>query len=155
MPSKRMRDDFNNEQPSDYMMNKPSSLSEAPMKKRKDIGSFITDATNSITSNALSNMSSSMPKKNFIGVTYHAPSHRFRARIKIDNKTTHLGYFVTEYEAAVAYDRAAWELRGIKAHLNFGSSAINQGMQFDHTLPIRDRCVAAAKSAAGVVAPIA
>jgi len=88
------------------------------------------------------------PKKSFIGVTYHAPSKRYRARIKIDNKTTHLGYFLTEYEAAIAYDRAAWELRGTKAHLNFDSSA---GISFGNpNLPIRERCITAAKSAAGV-----
>jgi len=91
----------------------------------------------------------SKPKKNFIGVTYHAPSNRFRARIKIENKTTHLGYFTTEYEAAVAYDRAAWELRGTKAHLNFDFPT---EMSFaNQSLPIRERCIAAAKSAAGIV----
>jgi len=123
----------------DQIASKVSSMSgnEMPVKKRKEkVEAPIQDKE-------------FKPKKNYIGVTYHAPSNRYRARIKIDNKTTHLGYFLTEYEAAVAYDRAAWELRGTKAHLNFDSSA---GNSFAYpNLPIRERCIAAAKSAAGIV----
>lgn len=122
----------------DQLATKADSDNQAPMMKKKKEKAFIA-------------VQPEPTLKHFVGVTYHAPSNRFRARIKIDNKTTHLGYFKTELEAAVAYDRAAWELRGAKAHLNFDVSNV-AGFNFaaNPNLPLRERCVSAAKSATGI-----
>jgi AP2 domain. len=44
---------------------------------------------------------------------------KWRARIDVNHKQVFLGYFLTEEEAAYAYDKAAKELHGEFARLNF------------------------------------
>ena len=53
------------------------------------------------------------------GVSWHKKTNKWRTQITINGKCKHLGYFVSEEEAARAYDRAALELYGIYANLNF------------------------------------
>lgn len=136
---KRVRDFTDNIYSFDNIASKVSSITESSSstKKQKKQESDHVDFTTK--------------EKNYVGVTYHAPSNRYRARIKIDNKTTHLGYFDTDIEAAIAYDRAAWELRGAKAHLNF-SATVASVCKFDPNanISVRDRCVLAAKTATGM-----
>jgi hypothetical protein len=45
--------------------------------------------------------------------------HRFRARITIEHEEKHLGYFASAIDAAEAYDKAAHQLFGEFAWLNF------------------------------------
>lgn len=51
------------------------------------------------------------------------PYNRWQGQIQVSGKRTHLGYFATEEQAAVAYDKAALVLWGEYAHLNFPRAA--------------------------------
>lgn len=63
----------------------------------------------------------SRPKNNtsgFKGVHWHKTNKRWTAKITIEGKNKHLGYFKDKVEAAKAYDKAALELFGKFASLN-------------------------------------
>jgi len=59
----------------------------------------------------------------FKGVTRIKQTGKWRVRVKVDGRSTHLGYFTDEIEAARAYDRAARELHGEFARTNFHEDA--------------------------------
>ena len=52
------------------------------------------------------------------GVYWHKPNKKWYAQIQINEEQKHLGYFITEIEAAHAYDHAAIEAFGKFARLN-------------------------------------
>lgn len=58
----------------------------------------------------------------FKGVTLTRSTRRWRALIVVDGRREHLGYFDDAAEAARAYDRAALDLFGEFARLNFPES---------------------------------
>ena len=51
------------------------------------------------------------------GISYHKPTNKWRARININGKTTYLGYYNNEIEAAKSYEKKAIELYGEYAHV--------------------------------------
>jgi len=53
------------------------------------------------------------------GVSWNKRAKKWQAYIKVNGKTIHLGYFIEEFEAAIAYDKAAKEYFGEFARLNF------------------------------------
>lgn len=53
------------------------------------------------------------------GVDWHKASRKWRARVKVDRKSKHIGCYSTAEEAARAYDVAARELHGGYASVNF------------------------------------
>jgi hypothetical protein len=53
------------------------------------------------------------------GISYNKKVNKWMARIRIDKKLLHLGYFLDEIEAAMAYDEAALKYFGEFANLNF------------------------------------
>lgn len=57
----------------------------------------------------------------FKGVSFykHAKVRRWRAQISINGVNTYVGTYVYQLEAALAYDDAAYKLRGEYAYLNF------------------------------------
>lgn len=54
------------------------------------------------------------------GVSYFKRDNNYRARIKVNYKQIHLGYFNNKTDAAKAYDVAAKKYHGEFAKLNFG-----------------------------------
>jgi len=57
------------------------------------------------------------------GVYFNKPRKKFVARICINGKTTHIGVFTDQIDAAKAYDKKAKELFGEFAYLNFPEDA--------------------------------
>jgi hypothetical protein len=57
------------------------------------------------------------------GVRWVEPNHKWRVNLIVNGKLRHIGYYTDEIEAARAYDRAALELLGHKAKLNFPESS--------------------------------
>jgi len=55
----------------------------------------------------------------FKGVCWYKQTNRWLSRIYLNGKAKHLGYFMTEEEAAFAYDMAAKKLFGEFARINF------------------------------------
>lgn len=59
----------------------------------------------------------------YCGVTFYARTGRWRAQIRSEGTTVHLGYFATPEDAALAYDRRAREIFGEYAYQNFPDAA--------------------------------
>lgn len=69
------------------------------------------------------NHKNSLSKFKGVSLTYKGGEKPYRARIMLKGKSTLLGWFKTEIEAAKAYDLKAAELFGEFAYLNFPSNA--------------------------------
>lgn len=53
------------------------------------------------------------------GVDWSQKSKKYRAKIGINHKSIHIGFFASEKDAAIAYDMAAKKYHGDFAYLNF------------------------------------
>ena len=58
-------------------------------------------------------------KAGYKGVGWARRESKWRARITINKKETHIGYFTDVIEAAKAYDKMAIKLHGEFAYTNF------------------------------------
>ena len=66
-------------------------------------------------------MNKKIPKNNtsgYRGVSFYKPNKKWRAKIKIDEKHIHIGYFESILDATKAYNKVAKELFGEFAVLN-------------------------------------
>lgn len=68
------------------------------------------------------------PIGKYKGVSY--PGKYIRAKINIDRKSIHIGYYKTDKLAALAYDKKARELYGEFAYLNFPDPETNFEIQY-------------------------
>ncbi len=101
-----------------------------PCKKKAK--STVTKCKKKAKSTVTKKAKSTKQKIEYVGVTYHPNSggKKWRARIKIESKTTHIGYFLTEIDAARAYDfalawvRAYYEKKGIEELKGNGTARI-------------------------------
>ena len=80
-----------------------------PLNNKKSNLRVCSSAQNAQHQRGLSNSSSQ-----YKGVSYYRPSKMWRARIKYNGEQKHIGHFVTEKEAAIAYNEYA-----IKYHKEF------------------------------------
>lgn len=64
------------------------------------------------------NLTSRKKTSKYRGVSFMKNLGKFKAEISINGKNKHLGLFLTEKEAALAYNTKAIEIRGIFANLN-------------------------------------
>jgi hypothetical protein len=55
---------------------------------------------------------------NIWGVDWNKDKVKWRARLQTNGKAAHLGWFITEEEAALAYNKKAMEIHGEFARLN-------------------------------------
>ena len=55
----------------------------------------------------------------YTGVNWNKSKRKWRARIKVQSKDKHIGYFVNEEEAARAYDVELRKRDGVNAQTNF------------------------------------
>jgi hypothetical protein len=69
--------------------------------------------------NAANRVSHANTSSKYKGVCWHKRQGKWIGTINKEGKRTHLGYFTDEVEAAKAYDKAAIELYGEFARLNF------------------------------------
>jgi hypothetical protein len=73
--------------------------------------------------NARNRRPTSKPYSKYKGVSWHKRNKKWEVRIAKSGKSTYLGTFEDELEAALAYDRKAEELFGEFAYLNFPQQA--------------------------------
>lgn len=58
-------------------------------------------------------------RSKYKGVSFKKQTGKWGASIGVNYKRTHLGYFEKEVDAAIAYDKAAYQMMGEYARLNF------------------------------------
>jgi len=69
--------------------------------------------------NCANRKKSTTAKSFYKGVYWNEKNKKWKVSIMKNGKSRHLGYFALEIDAAIAYDKAATELFGEFANLNF------------------------------------
>jgi hypothetical protein len=77
-------------------------------KDRNPLNNRIENLRAATTAENVRNRKSNVSARSkYLGVGLHKHSNRWRAQITLDYKVTHIGYYGTEIEAALAYNKAA------------------------------------------------
>lgn len=63
-----------------------------------------------VTNRENSNKKHLVSSSKYVGVDFHKKSNKFRARIVYKNKLIHLGFFVNEVDASIAYENKLKEI---------------------------------------------
>lgn len=92
----------------------PDHINRDPLDNRRSNLRLATRSENARNRNAQSNNVSG-----YKGVGWHKRSRKWRAFITLNRKQRHIGHFDKAEDAARAYDKAARELHGEFARLNF------------------------------------
>ena len=61
----------------------------------------------SSSQNSMNRSKQANTTSNYKGVSWHKPTHMWRAQISIDGRLKHIGYFTSEVKAAIAYNNDA------------------------------------------------
>lgn len=64
----------------------------------------------------------------YLGVSWVKSKRKWIAQIKLNHRSIHIGAFLIEKDAAIAYDKAALEHFGEFANLNFKESSLNKAV---------------------------
>ena len=85
---------------------------------RRDNLRFATNSQNQANGKKYSTSSKGAPTSRYKGVGWHKVMKAWSARVQINERTVVLGYFASETDAALAYNKAASEYYGEFARLN-------------------------------------
>lgn len=101
-----------------FLMNCPNDMivdhkNHNPLDNRKDNLRICTAQNNSMNISKRNNCTSQHK-----GIDWKKEKNKWRARIKINGKSKHIGYYDSEEEASIEYDKAAILYYGLYASLN-------------------------------------
>jgi hypothetical protein len=90
-----------------------------PLDNRKENLRLATRAQNQLNKGPRSTYAGKTPSSRYKGVHWYKRKRKWQVQIQVKGNRHNLGYFTDELEAAKAYDRAALDLHGEFARLNF------------------------------------
>jgi hypothetical protein len=96
-------------------------INRNPLDNRRENLRVATSSQNNVNKGKIKAVNGKETSSKFKGVSWDKKAQKWKARIKCDGMSTHLGYFDSEEDAARAYDNAAKDRHGEFENLNFPS----------------------------------